>query len=78
MARCALNPTTMQVNKYKIVPAKKVKNIAVVGGGIGGMETAIVLAKRGHAVSVFEKTDQLGGVFVNATTPDFKEAERNL
>ena len=78
MARCALNPMTMQTKKYKIVPAKKIKKIAIIGGGIGGMETAIVLAKRGHNVSLFEKTDQLGGVFVSAATPDFKEADRML
>ncbi|WP_163150561.1 NAD(P)/FAD-dependent oxidoreductase [Anoxybacillus sp. MB8] len=36
-------------------------NIAVVGGGIGGMMTALLLAKRGAHVTVFEKNDRLGG-----------------
>ena len=40
MARCALNPETMQSSKYKIVKAGRPKNIAVIGGGIGGMEAA--------------------------------------
>ncbi|HHT66787.1 MAG TPA: FAD-dependent oxidoreductase [Erysipelotrichaceae bacterium] len=78
MARCALNPETMQSKKYKIVPAKKIKNIAVIGGGIGGMETAMVLAKRGHTVSLFEKSDKLGGIFIAASTPPFKEKDREL
>ena len=45
LARCALNPETMQTRKYHLTPAKKVKDIAVIGGGIGGMEAALVLAK---------------------------------
>ena len=78
MARCAINPETMQSKKYKIVKAKKKKNIAVVGGGIGGMETALVLAKRGHDVVIFEKSKELGGVFIAAAAPSFKEKDRAL
>ncbi len=78
LARCALTPQTMQSKKYKITPAKKQKNIAVIGGGIGGMESAILLAKRGHKVTVYEKTNQLGGVFIAAASPSFKEKDREL
>ena len=78
LARCALNPETMQSKKYKIKPAKKSKNVAVIGGGIGGMEAAIVLAKRGHNVTLYEKSSQLGGVFVAAAAPFFKEKDRDL
>ena len=78
IGRCALDPTVMQSKKYKIKPAKKVKNIAVVGGGIGGMEAAIVCAKRGHNVTLYEKTDKLGGIFIAAAAPSFKEKDRTL
>ena len=78
LARCALNPETMQSKKYHIEPAKKAKKIAVIGGGIGGMEAAIVCAKRGHSVTLYEKTDTLGGVFVAAAAPSFKEKDRAL
>ncbi len=78
LARCALNPETMQSKKYYIAPAKKKKNIAVVGGGIGGMEAAIVLAKRGHSVTLYEKSGELGGVFIAAAAPSFKEKDRDL
>ena len=78
LARCALNPQTMQSGKYKIVPAKKAKKIAVIGGGIGGMETAIVCAKRGHSVTLYEKSGELGGVFIAATAPSYKEKDRAL
>ena len=78
LARCALNPPTMQTGKYYIAPAKKQKTVAVIGGGIGGMETAIVCAKRGHKVTLYEKSDKLGGVFIAAAAPSFKEKDRDL
>ena len=78
LARCALNPKTMQSKKYKIEPAKKKKNIAIIGGGIGGMEAAIVCAQRGHTVTLYEKSDVLGGVFIAAAAPSFKEKDRDL
>ena len=78
MSRCALNPQTMDGGKYDYKPAKKQKNIAIIGGGIGGMEAAIVLTKRGHKVTIYEKTDKLGGVFVAAAAPSFKEQDKAL
>ena len=78
LARCALNPETMQSGKYHVEPAKKQKTIAVIGGGIGGMEAAILCAKRGHSVTLYEKSDKLGGVFIAAAAPSFKEKDREL
>ena len=78
LARCAINAETMQSKKHYIKPAKKIKNIAVIGGGIGGMEAALVLAKRGHKVTLYEKTGELGGVFIAAAAPSFKEKDRDL
>ena len=78
MARCAINPETMQSNKYKIVPAKHAKTVAIIGGGIGGMETARVCALRGHQPIIYEKADRLGGIFIAAASPSFKEKDRAL
>jgi len=78
LARCALNAETMQSKKHFIKPAKKVKNVAVIGGGIGGMEAALVLAKRGHKVTLYEKSGELGGVFIAAAAPSFKEKDKAL
>ena len=78
LARCAINAETMQSKKHYIKPAKKRKNIAVIGGGIGGMEAALVLAKRGHKVTIYEKSNELGGVFIAAAAPSFKEKDRDL
>jgi 2-enoate reductase len=78
LARCALNPKTMQSKKYQLKPAKKSKNIAVIGGGIGGMESALVCAQRGHKVTLYERSGELGGVFIAAASPSFKEKDRDL
>ena len=42
------------------------------------MEAAIVCAKRGHSVTLYEKSDKLGGVFIAAASPSFKEKDRAL
>lgn len=78
MARCALNPQTMQGHKYDLYPAKKKKRIAVIGGGIAGMEFSRVAALRGHDVTIYEKGKELGGVFIAAAAPDFKEKDKEL
>ena len=78
LSRCALNAETMQSKKHYIKPAKKVKNIAIIGGGIGGMEAALVCAKRGHNVKLYEKSGELGGVFIAAAAPSYKEKDRDL
>ena len=78
MARCALNPRTMQSKKYKLEKASSPKHIAIIGGGIGGMEAALVLAERGHNVTIYEKSDRLGGVFIQAAAPIYKERDRAL
>ena len=78
MSRCALNPMTMNGGKYDYKPAKKVKKIAVIGGGIGGMEAARIATLRGHKVTLYEKSDKLGGVFIAAAAPEFKDADKRL
>ena len=78
LGRCALNPTTMQHNKYKIVPTKNPKKVAIIGGGIGGMECALVLKQRGHTPVIFEKSNELGGLFLTASAMSFKENDKEL
>lgn len=78
LARCALNPRTMQSKKYFVTKAKKQKKVAIIGAGVGGMECALVLADRGHKSVIFEQSGTLGGVFVAAATPSFKENDRAL
>ena len=78
MSRCALNPLTMQNHKFDIIPAKKAKTVAIIGGGIGGMAAARVATLRGHKVTIYEKSDKLGGVYIAAAMPSFKEKDKML
>ena len=75
---CALNPRCGMENHYNIVPADTKKKIAIVGGGIAGMEAARVAALRGHEVDLYEKNDKLGGIFIAAAAFDFKDDDRKL
>lgn len=78
LARCALTPPTMQHNRYKIVPTTRQKKVAIIGGGIGGMECALVLKQRGHVPVLFEKDSVLGGMFITASAMSFKENDKEL
>jgi 2,4-dienoyl-CoA reductase-like NADH-dependent reductase (Old Yellow Enzyme family) len=61
-ASCIVNPVAgREFELDPIVPAATRKRIAVVGGGPAGLETARVLALRGHTVSLHEAAAQLGG-----------------
>lgn len=48
------------------------KNTAVIGGGPAGMKAALVLAERGHNVTLYEKTDRLGGLLNTTDGVSFK------
>jgi 2,4-dienoyl-CoA reductase-like NADH-dependent reductase (Old Yellow Enzyme family)/thioredoxin reductase len=69
--RCAVNPAYGQEERMELRQASKPKNVMVIGGGVGGMETAITLAQRGHRVDLYEKDDELGGLvqFVASAHP---------
>ncbi|MCH7550202.1 MAG: NAD(P)-binding protein, partial [Proteobacteria bacterium] len=60
--RCFHNPSaTRDLIDRPVSRAAKVKNIAVIGGGIAGLEAACVAAGRGHKVTLYEASDRLGG-----------------
>ena len=75
---CALNPVAFEEKKYALKQAETPKKIAVIGGGIAGMQVALLLSQRGHTVDLYEKTDKLGGVFIAAAAPSFKEKDKEL
>jgi len=72
--RCALNPEIGRELALQFLPGKaeKPKKVFVAGGGPGGMEAAIVAARRGHDVTLFEKSGSLGGALAFAQHVDFK------
>jgi 2,4-dienoyl-CoA reductase-like NADH-dependent reductase (Old Yellow Enzyme family)/thioredoxin reductase len=71
---CSVNPTFGVELKTKnmVAPVKKIKKVAIIGGGVGGMQAAITAAERGHKVVLFEKTDYLGGQLYFGDYFDFK------
>ena len=76
--KCALNPYTLYENERDLKPIKQKKKIAVIGAGIAGMEFARVATLRGHDVTIYEKSNELGGVFIAAAAPKFKEKDKML
>ncbi|MBO8436469.1 MAG: FAD-dependent oxidoreductase [Spirochaetes bacterium] len=78
LARCAVNAETMQWKKHRIVKTTAPKTVAIIGGGIGGMEAARVLKLRGHNPVIYEKNSELGGVFIAASAESYKGKLRDL
>lgn len=70
--QCSLNPENGYELSRSIGTADVKKKVAVVGGGVAGMEAARVLALRGHDVTLFEKTYRLGGQVNIAAVPPRK------
>jgi len=70
---CTVNPTTGMERDYALTPAERPKSVLVIGGGPGGLEAARVAGSRGHRVTLWEKSGQLGGKLLAASVPDFKQ-----
>ncbi len=62
-ASCLVNPSACEEKDWAIKAASVVKKIAVIGAGPAGMNAAIQLLKAGHSVTLYEKSDTLGGQF---------------
>lgn len=60
-----------RLNKKVIVNQKKDSKVAVIGGGISGLIVAESLLEQGVTVTIYEKTNRLGGVLAK-TMPDFR------
>ena len=69
---CVLNAENGNEGTIFIKPEQEKKAIAVVGAGIAGLEAARVAAKRGHKVTVYEKSDKIGGQVHLAAVPPRK------
>ena len=75
---CAVNPQCGFEREKVLMPATVKKTVLVVGGGVGGMEAAMVLKQRGHDGMLAEKRDRLGGLLNIAGIPDFKRCDLEL
>ena len=58
-------------------PAQSGKRVAVVGSGPAGMAAAQQLARAGHAVTVYERDDKIGGL-LRYGIPDFKIEKKHI
>ncbi len=62
-ATCLVNPRACNETELNYKPTNKSKKVAVVGAGPAGLSCASVAAERGHQVTLFEKSEKIGGQF---------------
>ena len=73
--RCAINPMLGKKIDLATLAGSK-KKVMVIGGGAAGMTAAQTCARMGHDVTLYEKTDKLGGLLNIAAEAPFKEYMR--
>jgi NADPH-dependent 2,4-dienoyl-CoA reductase/sulfur reductase-like enzyme len=76
--RCTINPEFGKDEEYQYKPARSRKKVLVIGGGPGGMEAARVARIRGHQVTLWEESAQLGGQLVLAAKAPSKKEIWNI
>ncbi|MEG0275833.1 MAG: FAD-dependent oxidoreductase [Coprobacillus sp.] len=74
---CLVNPFVGYENHLEEKTSQP-KSVMVVGGGVGGMYAAFSLAKKGHQVSLYEKSHVLGGQMRLAAVPPGKGDITNM
>jgi 2,4-dienoyl-CoA reductase (NADPH2) len=62
-ASCLVNPRAVYETELVVGPAQAAKRITVVGAGPAGLACATTLAERGHAVTLVDAADEIGGQF---------------
>ncbi|WP_180077023.1 NADPH-dependent 2,4-dienoyl-CoA reductase [Acinetobacter sp. YH12251] len=73
IATCLVNPQACYETELIFKESAQVKNIAVIGAGPAGLSFATYAAERGHNITIFEASSQIGGQFNIAKTIPGKE-----
>ena len=73
IATCLVNPRACYETELIFKETSTAKNIAVIGAGPAGLSFAVYAANRGHQVTIFETSAQIGGQFNIAKTIPGKE-----
>ena len=63
LTSCLVNPRACHETELNYLPTIAVKKIAVVGAGPAGLSAATVAAERGHQVTLFDSSSEIGGQF---------------
>lgn len=73
--QCMVNPKTNKEFMAETTEGKteQPKRITIVGAGVSGCEAAITAAMKGHKVTVYEKSDKIGGQWLLAAVPPAKQ-----
>ena len=79
LGRCALNPTTMQHNQIlRSSRPRSPRRSPSSAAASAAWSALLVLKQRGHIPVIFEKTNELGGLFLTASAMTFKENDKEL
>ncbi len=72
--QCSVNPSAGREDRYRnyVQPVEKLKKVLVVGGGPAGLQAAATAAKRGHDVTLAERSGKLGGFLTFTDYDDLK------
>lgn len=74
---CLRNPMLGHEKEYEIEKTNNPKKVLIAGGGMAGMEAALVLKERGHNPVIYEASNHLGGQFVTAGQAPGKQEMKN-
>ncbi|MBT4510686.1 MAG: FAD-dependent oxidoreductase [Chloroflexi bacterium] len=66
---CTVNPVAGRETELETTPAEQSKKVMVIGGGLSGLQAAMVASIRGHKVVLYEETANIGGQWLLASSP---------
>lgn len=76
---CAVNPTAGRELRWRWQPKPAAqRRVLVAGGGVGGLYAALTAARRGHDVTLMERSDRLGGTLWFTDADPHKESLRRF